>query len=349
MESLQKHHTFGLPVYAQKIITISRKKQLIEFAQTHKKSTPLCILGKGSNSLFLNNFNGVVVLIKTKGYKFYEINKNEVLVRVNAGEDWGRLAWRCSQMGLWGCENLVDIPASVGAAVIQNIGAYGQEIKNLISTVEYFNLYEKKFYQQKMSVDNFGYRESVFKNPQYFKSGEFIITKVELLLKRKSLANINYPDLLKIFEKTKNIQPINIAQSVRQIRQTKLPNYKTFGNAGSFFKNIIIDKNKLTELLQTYPLLPHFKVEDNFYKVASAWLIENAGLKGFAIGDVMVSPQHALVLGYKKKQNRQEPQPKKVLLALQKLINHIQKSILNKYGLQLQPEVIIYKNSKINE
>lgn len=344
-QNLQKYHTLAIPVKAKEIVVINTQKKLAEFIDNEKKYQPRIILGFGSNSVFLKEYPGYVIIIRFGGYRFQNINKNKVSLQVNAGAKWNNLAWNCLKRNIWGTENLVEIPGSLGAAIIQNIGAYGQEIKNLVNWVEYIDLKTKTKHRLYNSDCSFGYRDSIFKDSKKYKSGNFVITRIELILSKKPSPILNYPDLRNYFSNSniKKISILEIAKAVKKIRKSKIPPQTKFANAGSFFKNIIVDKQKIDRLIKIYPTMPYFKeIQKNMtkYKIPTGWLIENIGLRGYKYHSAEVSSINASILGINKANKVKNP---KNADDLTYLIDYIKKTVYQKYQLKLEPEVQIYQ------
>jgi len=298
-------------------------------------------LGGGSNVLFTKDFPGLVVLNKLKGIKIINENSEEVDVRAMGGESWNDLVTFSVNHGYWGIENLSLVPGTVGAAPMQNIGAYGAELKDTLLNVEAFAIEtgtKKIFTKEECAL---GYRESVFKNKM---KGKYFISAVTLRLSKTPKPNISYK-ILKTFLEENKIQidnPKNISEAVSDIRRSKLPDPRILGNAGSFFKNVFVEKNKTQKLLADYPNMPHFE-EDGLIKIPAGWLIEQCGpvkgtshrqggasWKGYRTGNVGVHEKQALVLV-----NHGGATGEEVLELVDKIIS----SVDAKFGLKLVPEV----------
>jgi UDP-N-acetylmuramate dehydrogenase len=293
--NLSKLNTFGINVNARFFVEIKSEKDLAElFVSPEFKENKKLFLGGGSNILFTKDFNGIVVLNKLKGIEIIKEDDESVLARTMGGELWHDLVMFAVDKGYWGLENLALIPGTVGAAPVQNIGAYGVELKDVLEYVEVCEIKtgEKKLFSK--ADCNFGYRESIFKHEL---RDRYFITAVVFRLSKNRKEREIYKTLKEYLEKNKiEIKiPRDISEAVVAIRQSKLPNPKVLGNAGSFFKNLYIDKNKLQTLQTEYPKIPFFE-EGKIIKIPAGWLIEQCGWKGKRIGNVGVYEDQALVL-----------------------------------------------------
>jgi len=333
--NLSKLNTFGIDVKADAFALVESEAdikelfKLPEFQQAEK-----IFLGGGSNVLFTKNFNGIVVLNKLKSIEIIEENSENVSVRAMGGELWNDLVLFAVNHGYWGIENLSLVPGTVGAAPMQNIGAYGTEIKETLFSVETFEVVtgKKKIFSKEEC--ELGYRDSVFKNKL---KGKYFITAITLKLSKIPKKNVTYKILKDYLEenKIKVKSSKDISDAVASIRRSKLPDPKILGNAGSFFKNVFVEKNKLTELLEKYPNMPHFE-EDNSTKIPAGWLIEQCGpksgtsWKGYRTGSAGVHEKHSLVLVNYGRATGSE---------ILDLANQIIKSVKDKFDLELTPEV----------
>ena len=253
------------------------------------------MLGAGNNTLFTADYDGVLVTPICSKRTIIKDDGEWVDVRVEAAHDWDEfVAWSVDS-GLWGVENLSAIPSSVGAAPVQNIGAYGAEVKDAITTIEYFDTKELKVVRIGCEECGFGYRESIFKHEL---RGVAIILAVEFRLHRTPTPNLGYGDVIKEVEARGGATLRNIREAICAIRASKLPDPKVLGNAGSFFKNPIVPSIVAERLRNEYPTMPSYpvpNVEDRV-KLAAGWLIDQAGLKGYREGHVGVHDRQALVL-----------------------------------------------------
>lgn len=329
--NLSKLNTFGINAKALFFTEVESEVDLWElFKCSEFKENKKMFLGGGSNVLFTKDFDGFIVLNKLKGIRVIEEDSDFVWVRAMGGEIWHELVIFSVEAGYWGIENLSLIPGTVGAAPMQNIGAYGAELKDTLENVEAFNIEtgEKKLFSKEEC--ELGYRESIFKNKE---KGKYFISAVILKLNKKEKKNISYKILANYLEENKIEvkRSKDISDAVISIRKSKLPDPKILGNDGSFFKNIFITKEQLDTLLNMFPSIPSFE-EDDFIKIPAGWLIEQCGWKGFRGGNVGVHEKQALVLvNYGGATG----------LEVLELANKIIKSVKDKFGLILVPEVNI--------
>lgn len=253
------------------------------------------VLGAGNNTLFTKDYDGVVLIPICREMKVMEDNSEYVDIRVEAGADWDTLVEWSVENGLWGIENLSAIPSSVGAAPVQNIGAYGAEVKDVVTAVEYFDCRTLEVKRLTNAECRFAYRDSIFKQEL---RGVAIILAVEMRLQRTPQPNLGYGDVMREIETMGGITLKNIRRAISNIRGRKLPDPKELGNAGSFFKNPIVEREIADRLLHEYPSMPHYDVpnEPNKVKLAAGWLIDQSGLKGYREHGVGVHEHQALVL-----------------------------------------------------
>lgn len=331
--SLQKHNSFGLDVYAKKFVLIDDEKKLFELLNSDEiKNMKKLILGGGSNILFQNDFDGIVLKSDIKGINELEKNNSTVTIEVGSGEVWDDLVNYCVNKGYGGIENLSFIPGTVGAAPIQNIGAYGTEFEEVFLNLEGIDLndFSKRIFAK--DECEFGYRDSIFKNN--FKNS-FLITKVRIKLNVNPKLNTNYRAIAdyikrnKIKKDTLNIK--EISKIITEIRKSKLPDPLEIGNAGSFFKNPIVNKDRFLDLKDEFNDLVYFEI-GKMYKIPAGWLIEKAGLKGVRVGNVGVHKDQALVLV-----NYSNATGKEIV----ELSNSIKAKVLDKFNIILETEVNI--------
>lgn len=287
MHSLTSLHTFGLSASGNQIISIDSLDAL-QTKLTDIKTQPFYILGGGSNTVFLEDYQGTIFRIVLKGIQIEE-SESEYLVTVAAGENWHQLVAYCMQQQIYGLENLALIPGTVGAAPIQNIGAYGVEVERFIRRVNYFDLNDNCVKSLNHQECQFDYRDSIFKSQL---ANQFIITEVILALPKSWKAVAQYGELQSLVAPT----PMDIFNKVVTLRKSKLPDPTKIGNAGSFFKNPIIDKTLFNQLQQKWPAIPSYPVDVNSVKVPAAWLIDSLGFKGKKVGGIGCHPNQALVL-----------------------------------------------------
>ena len=326
--SLEKSNTFGLNEVSESFYIVESLKDLRNVL-SENKTKKITVLGGGSNILFTKFLAGLCLKINLKGIHIIEENKNDVIINVMAGENWHDFVQWSVNNGFGGIENLSFIPGLVGAAPIQNIGAYGVELKDVFVSCKALhikNQTEKEF-DKKSCL--FGYRTSRFKT---IDKNIYIITSIKLrLTKKKHNYNISYGSVKEEIGNRKiNLQ--SISKAVIKIRKSKLPDTNFVGNCGSFFKNPVINESKYFELKKKFPSISAFKVEKNQYKVSAAWLIEFLKYKGKSVGSVGVYKHQALVLV-----NLGGATGKEVLY----LANKITSEVYSTFKISLQPEVEI--------
>lgn len=327
--SLKNYNTFGIEAKAKSFIEVSSTEQL---AEVLKDNQDIFILGGGSNMLLTQNIEKLVVHVNLKGIEVVKEDDNFVWVKGNAGENWHEFVQWCIAKDFGGIENLSLIPGNIGTTPIQNIGAYGVEIKDTMDSCEAINISTQQMRTFTNAECEFAYRESVFKNEL---KGQFIITSVIYKLTKKNHnLNTSYgaidAELTKMNVENPTIK--NVSQAVIAIRSSKLPNPKELGNSGSFFKNPIISKALYEKAVQNYPEMPHYKVSETEVKVPAGWLIEQAGFKGKRFGDAGIHKNQALVLV-----NYGEATGKEI----QDLSKLIQKTVSEKFGIAIEAEVNI--------
>ena len=291
--SLKEYNTFGVECYAKRFVSIDSFYQLQQLLKTEKE---LFLISGGSNMLLTKNIDKLVVFINIKGISIDRENDNSVHLTVNAGENWHEFVlWSISQ-NFGGLENLSLIPGNVGTCPIQNIGAYGVEVKDTITKVEALEIETGKLITFSNSDCQFGYRNSIFKNEAKEK---YILTSVSFqLTKKKHLLNTSY-GAIEIALKEKKVETPSIkdiSDAVISIRQSKLPDPKEIGNSGSFFKNPVISSELFLELQAKHATIPSYKLSETEVKVPAGWLIEQCGFKGKRFGEAGVHNKQALVL-----------------------------------------------------
>ncbi len=294
--SLKPYNTFGIDVKADWLAEIESVEQLLTILDDSPEM-PKLILGSGSNVLFLEDFHGIVLHNQIKGKKIVAETKDNIILEVQGGENWHDLVMWAVENNYGGIENLALIPGKAGTAPMQNIGAYGVEIKDVIQQVKVVNMETIRQETFDLKDCQFGYRHSVFKKPE--NKGKYFIYAIHIqLTKNNHRLHTDYGVIQQILSEKKITSPTikDIAESVMQIRRSKLPDPKKIGNAGSFFKNPFIDKSSLNKLLKKYPGMPYYPVDDNRFKIPAGWLIEKAGFKGKRFGNAGVHDKQALVL-----------------------------------------------------
>ena len=336
--NLSKLNTFGVTAKAKFFVEVKNEEDLKDlFNSVEFKNNEKLFLGGGSNILFTKDFDGIVILNKLKGIEILRENNEEVLLKAMGGELWNDFVNFAVINNYWGVENLSLIPGSVGATPVQNIGAYGVEVKDIIENVEAYdiNTGEKSIFNNKEC--EFGYRDSVFKNKL---KDKYFISAVIFKLSKIPNLNIEYKVLKDYLEKNKiKVKSSkDISNAIAEIRKSKLPDPRILSNAGSFFKNVYVDNKKLEKLKEKYPDISFFE-EDGRIKIPAGWLIEQCGprqggasWKGYRQGNVGVHDKQALVLV-----NYGGATGKEIL----DLANQIINSVFEKFGVKLVSEVNI--------
>lgn len=331
--SLKQYNTFGIDVSAKYLFAFSTSDDLqyLLSDQSFKNEEKL-VLGGGSNILFTKNINALVLKNEIGGIELIEETENHFLVKAGAGVVWHDFVIYCIQKGYAGIENLALIPGNVGASPMQNIGAYGVEIKDVFHSLEAIHLSDNKKVTITKSECDFGYRESVFKHAY---KNQFVITSVVYQLNKKPEFHFSYGSIKEELDRLQihDLSINAIAQAVMNIRRSKLPDPKIIGNAGSFFKNPEIDSSFFNELKNSFPQIVGYANDSEMIKVAAGWLIENCGWKGYRAGDAGCLDKQALVLVNFGKASGNE---------IFDLSEKIIESVKNKFGIQLQREVNIY-------
>ncbi len=332
---LQPYNTFGIKVYARYFTIVRTTEQFKEVltSQIFKTEKHL-ILGGGSNILLTNNFDGLVIKVELMGIKILTEDGAHVTLQVGAGENWHGFVEHCVERNLGGVENLSLIPGTVGAAPMQNIGAYGVEIKNIISTVEAVEISTGELQKFSNAECHFGYRESIFKQSA---KDKFLISSITLTLtKRDHHFNTSYGAIEETLKENGITHPSlkSISDAVIHIRSTKLPDPSRIGNAGSFFKNPSISVELHDSIKKLYPTLPSFPSGDGLIKIPAAWLIEQCGWKGKTMDKIGVHPHQALVIV-----NYGGGEGEKIW----QLAMNIRESVNEKFNIILQAEVNVIR------
>lgn len=327
--SLKPYNTFGIDVKARQFVDIRSLNDLQKVINAEKS---FFILSGGSNLLLTKDVDKLVIHLNTKGIAVIQETNNDVFIKVQAGENWHEFVLWCIDHNYGGIENLSLIPGNVGTAPIQNIGAYGVELKDVMHDLEALEIttVNTKVFTNKDC--EFGYRNSIFKNEL---KGRYIITGVTFkLTKNTHKLNSSYGAIQSELDRSNIINPSikDISEAVIKIRQSKLPDPKEIGNSGSFFKNPIISKDDFKKLQKTYPDAPHYVVSNKEVKVPAGWLVEQCGFKGKRFGDAGVHKKQALVLV-----NYDNATGEDIL----KLAKKIQKTVLEKFKIHLEAEVNI--------
>ena len=326
--SLQAHHTFHLPIKSRWYIeyeSIEELKKILKEDLLQKHS--FLHIGGGSNLLFIQDYNGVILHSGIQYIDILEEKDDSILLKVGSGMIWDDFVKYCVNNNWGGTENLSMIPGEVGASAVQNIGAYGAEVKDIIenvNTIEIATGHERTF---KNMDCKYNYRESVFKKEL---KGKYIVTSVEYRVRKNPVFNLSYGNLKEALSNYDTITLQNIREAVMTIRESKLPDPNTFGNAGSFFMNPIISLKQYKKLHEKYPDMPHYPIDDKHVKVPAGWMIDRCGWKGKEHGGAAVYDKQSLVLI-----NKNDATPKDVI----ELSQQIQKSVKDTYDITIYPEV----------
>lgn len=328
--SLKPYNSFAIDVKARSFASFSDIEELTELVTPASKLGTL-ILGGGSNILFTQDFNGLVLKNEIKGIVKIKEDDEFVYIQAGAGENWHQFVLYCIENEWAGVENLSLIPGCVGASPMQNIGAYGVEIKDVFHELKAFHRKEKTNYTFDLNACGFGYRESVFKRKY---KDEFVITNVTFRLRKQPVFNTSYGAIEQELERmeVKELSIKAIADAVINIRSSKLPNPKEIGNAGSFFKNPEVSKEQFSILQNEFPSIVGYGLSNGNMKLAAGWLIEQCGWKGYRKGDAGCHAMQALVLVNYGNATGEE---------IYNLSEEILQSVREKFGVMLEREVNI--------
>ncbi|MFH6604758.1 UDP-N-acetylmuramate dehydrogenase [Maribacter algicola] len=332
-KSLKPYNTFGIDVKAQVFCEINSLEDLRAVYQIEGHPKKFFISG-GSNMLLTRDIDALVLHINLKGIEVVSEDDDEVVIKVMAGENWHAMVLWSLEQGYGGLENLSLIPGNTGTAPIQNIGAYGVELKDVFRSCEAFDIKAQAIRTFTKEECQFGYRDSYFKNEG---KGEYVIISVCLKLTKKNhRLNTSYGSIEEELKNNAVILPTikDVSEAVIAIRKRKLPDPKELGNSGSFFKNPVISASKFRTFMKHHPEAPHYKVSENDYKIPAGWLIEQCGFKGKRFGDAGVHKNQALVLvNYGSATG----------LEILNLATKIMKTVEQRFGIEIIPEVNIIK------
>lgn len=330
---LQALNTLAVPVRAAFFTSVSDEEDLRQILLENRKAQlPLLVLGGGSNVVLTSDFPGIAIKNEILGRDVIHEDEDHVWLRVGAGENWHKLVLHCLDFHYWGLENLSLIPGSVGAAPIQNIGAYGVELKDVFSELEAIQVSSGLSVTFDKDACRFGYRDSIFKGRC---KDQYIITSVTLKLFKEPSYQLDYPGLAGALADTPadQLTPQKISSAVCKVRSSKLPSTDEVPNVGSFFKNPVISRQQHHELKELFPNVAAYDLGDEGYKVAAGWLIDQCGWKGKTLGGVGVHQNQALVL----------TNPGRVSgYNILKLAENIQSSVLQRFSIELEVEPRIY-------
>ena len=327
--SLKEYNTFGIAVKAKRFISVSSVYELQQLLKTEKE---VFLLSGGSNMLLTKDIDMLVVHLNITGVSIDTEDDKHVYLTVNAGEDWHEFVLWCIANDYGGIENLSLIPGNVGTCPIQNIGAYGVEVKDTITKVEGLEVATGKLVSFSNEDCKFGYRNSIFKNTH---KGKIVLTSVGFKLTKKDhQLNTSYGAIETELASRKVIKPTlkNISDAVISIRKSKLPDPKEIGNSGSFFKNPVISKKQFLEIQKIHANMPNYVVSENEIKIPAGWLVEQSGFKGKRFGDAGVHEKQALVLINFGNASGQD---------ILELAKKIQTTVFSKFQISLEIEVNI--------
>jgi len=330
-KSLKNYNTFGIDCAARFFVSVSSKTELIDALKSdiHQK---IFILGGGSNVLLTKDIDAFVIHINIKGIKIISEDKHHVCLSVMGGENWHDFVQYCIGKDYGGVENLSLIPGNIGTAPIQNIGAYGVELKDVFESCQAISINDLSEVEFTKSECRFGYRNSIFKNDL---KGKYIITEIQVkLTKINHKKNIEYGVIQQLLSENNIINPSikEISEAIIKIRKSKLPDPNIIGNSGSFFKNPIVKKEAFVQFIKKHPKAPFYIISETEIKIPAGWLIEKAGFKGKRFGDAGVHDKQALVLV-----NHDNASGAEIL----NLANKIQNAVKEQFGIVIVPEVNI--------
>lgn len=326
MYSLLSHNTFGIDVSAARFLEYASVGELQQQIAQGAVTTPFLHIGGGSNLLFTKDYDGLILHSCIEGIEVTEEDERTVSVRVGAGVVWDDFVAYCVAHGWYGAENLSLIPGEVGAGAVQNIGAYGVEVKDLITAVETVNIQGD---QRVYSIEECGYayRNSIFKRPE---NKSVFVTYVRFRLSKEEYYTLDYGTIRQELGKYPELTLPVVRKVIIDIRESKLPDPKVMGNAGSFFMNPIVSKEKLLALQQEYPQIPYYELADGQVKIPAGWMIDQCGWKGKSLGPAAVHDKQALVLV-----NRGGAKGSDIIA----LSDAVRASVREKFGIDIHPEV----------
>ena len=332
--NLKPYNTMGVAATADYFTTVHDLKELkaaLDFARS-KQIAPF-ILGEGANLLIVSDIvHRVVIRMAIAGFDIVGESLSATYIKVGAGENWHQTVKRTLTEGYPGLENLALIPGSVGASVVQNIGAYGSEVAQFVKEVEIYDPAVDEVRTLKAAECDFRYRHSIFKTP---KARDWVVVSVTFVLPKTWQANLSYNDLAQAFSGVQNATPQAVFDQVVAIRKRKLPDPEQLGSAGSFFKNPIVTREVFQALLERFPSIVHYRMAGNMEKLAAGWLIDQAGLKGVRQGDAGTYEKQALVLVNHGEASGAE---------LWRFAEHVREKVFDLFGVTLEPEPVILRD-----
>ena len=324
--SLLSHNTFGIDVSAARFLEYSSVDELHRLIDSGQVTSPYLHIGGGSNLLFTKDYEGTVLHSRIEGVEVVDETDDDIVVRVGAGVVWDDFVDYCVKHNWYGAENLSLIPGEVGASAVQNIGAYGVEVKDLIVRVETLNI-EGKERVYDISECGYSYRDSIFKRPA---NKSVFVTYVSFKLSKKEYYTLDYGTIRRELEKYPTVTLETVRRVIIAIREEKLPDPRVMGNAGSFFMNPIVSRIKFEALQEEYPHMPFYEIDADRIKIPAAWMIDQCGWKGKALGPAAVHDKQALVLV-----NRGGASGADVIA----LSDAVRASVREKFGIDIHPEV----------
>lgn len=326
MYSLLPYNTFGIDVSASRFLEYASVAELKEYIAQGAVTTPFLHIGGGSNLLFTKDYDGLILHSRIGGIEVTAEDSQTVSLRVGAGVVWDDFVACCVEHGWYGAENLSLIPGEVGASAVQNIGAYGVEVKDLITAVETVNI---QGYERVYSVEEceYAYRNSIFKRPE---NKSVFVTYVRFRLSKEERYTLDYGTIRQELAKYPAPTLPIVRKVIIEIRESKLPDPKVMGNAGSFFMNPIVAKEKLEALQRDYPRIPYYELPDGRVKIPAGWMIDQCGWKGKSLGPAAVHDKQALVLV-----NRGGAKGSDIIA----LSDAVRASVRDKFGIDIHPEV----------
>ena len=323
--SLLPHNTFGVDVVAREFVEYTTKEDLIDFLKKGGLTPPFLHIGIGSNLLFLKDYEGTILHSKIKSVEVVKQDDESLILKVGSGYDWDELVAYTVENNWYGLENLSLIPGEVGSSAVQNIGAYGVEVKDVITQVDVVNTdgVEQSFTNAECQ---YKYRYSFFKESQ---NRNLIVTAVYFKLSKQECLKLDYGSLSKVLE-GKKITLQSVRDAIIEVRESKLPDPKVIGNAGSFFMNPVVSTELFLKIQNDYPNMPHYVLNNEQVKIPAGWLIDVCGWKGKTLGNAGVHDKQALVLVNKGNATGRE---------IVALASAIQADVKNKFGIEISPEV----------
>ncbi len=326
--NLKPHNTFGIDVCADYFIEYNSENQLIEILKSEEyKGREFLHIGEGSNLLFTTSTVGIVLHSQIKHINIQSEQEETIQLNIGAGMNWDDVCAYAVEKAYWGIENLSNIPGETGAAAVQNIGAYGVEVCDVIKSVRAYDLHSQTFVDIEKNDCEYGYRTSLFKSRQ---KGRFIVTELTIELQKNGTPKLNYSGLRDCFEKNTTPTLNEIRAQIIKVRDFKLPKVGEVGSAGSFFKNPVVERQVFEQLHQQYSTMPHYENPDETVKIPAGWLIDQCGLKGTEHKGAKVYEKQALVIINTGTANGQ---------SIVELSQIVQTAVKQKFNINLEPEV----------